>query len=244
MLLPKPAVGEVDEDRKSDQFCALHNLDGAYCSSNSSCYSSGSNSGSDDGEDETDDDNESRGLDESDSEDSDFGAEWTMSKILDIPVWLNQLQTLHFETEVEFEHFQTLCRQLLLQQLRRYNYNTFGSFVNFYKKYAESCRQQPSLSFNDFFAAHRAKFDCKAMSCVGLSIALQGQLLTSLSADYPALSQSVGLVSCEEAVKDVGTYTMHSPNTAKEHVLVAVCIQIGTLLCLDFLLSRLIRFHC
>jgi len=58
---------------------------------------------------------------------------------------------------------------------------------------------------------------------VGLALSL----IQKLRQAHPGLRNSIGPVSCEEAVKDVGSYCMQSPNNVKEHILVAirVCIQ-------------------
>jgi len=53
-------------------------------------------------------------------------------------------------------------------------------------------------------------------------------LIDKLRRRMPYLCRNVTLVSCEEVVKDVGSYSIESPNTTKEHVLLAMKISIGS----------------
>jgi hypothetical protein len=52
-------------------------------------------------------------------------------------------------------------------------------------------------------------------------------LIKNLKVALPANSRSIALVSCEEVVKDFGSYIIESPNTLKEHVLVCIRIKLG-----------------
>lgn len=51
--------------------------------------------------------------------------------------------------------------------------------------------------------------------------------MKKLRQSLPSYARCVALVSCEEVVKEVDSYCIESPNTLKEHVLVAirVCID-------------------
>src|SRR5690606_24090414 len=121
--------------------------------------------------------------DESDANSSededDFGPDWTMDRFLDVPVWLNQLQPLCFDTLNEFERFQMTCEHFVQQNLLKYDYNTFGSFVQFYDQYAAAKQKDADLHLNDFLCGHKAQFDRTAMSCVGLSIVLLQDILST-----------------------------------------------------------------
>ena len=58
-----------------------------------------------------------------------------------------------------------------------------------------------------------------SLSCVGLSIRLIELIKERFGL---SITDYCGTVSCEEIVKDPNKYNMHMPNTAKEHVLVAL----------------------
>ncbi|XP_074603013.1 uncharacterized protein LOC141856567 [Brevipalpus obovatus] len=61
------------------------------------------------------------------------------------------------------------------------------------------------------------------LSCVGMAI----DLFNKLTVAFPERSDSFALVSCEEVVDDPSNYCIHSPNTKKEHVMVAARIALG-----------------
>lgn len=63
-----------------------------------------------------------------------------------------------------------------------------------------------------------------SLSCVGLSLALIQALRTGLG---PELVPYISLVSCEESVKDIGSYSLESPNNLKEHVLVCMAFSLS-----------------
>jgi hypothetical protein len=177
-------------------------------------------SGSDDDSSSDDDDEEQfeeHGLDSSN---------WTVGTLLDLPAWKDLLQPLCFHSIESFEEFESMLQQILQEQMQRYQYNTFSSFVFFCRQFAAAQLLQPDLQLDHFFASFTARLLPDALSCVGLSMILLKQLRGRLGDKYPALSSALGPVSCEEFVKDVGSYTLHSANTLKEHVLLAICIQI------------------
>jgi len=59
------------------------------------------------------------------------------------------------------------------------------------------------------------------LSCVGLSTSIIAKVDQVFGGK---ISDKIALVSCEEVVKDVGSYSIDSPNNLKEHVMVALKI--------------------
>lgn len=169
--------------------------------------------------DDDDDDGQSSSSNELDS------SNWTISSMLELPVWKHSLAPLRFDTNEQFDVFCKELQDILRQQMSRYTYNTFGSFVYFCRQFTAARAQQPDLALDHFFASFRARLLPNALSCVGLSMILLEQLRQRLADKYVGLAAALGPVSCEEFVKDVGSYTLHSANALKEHVLLAICIQ-------------------
>ncbi|CAG2105480.1 unnamed protein product, partial [Medioppia subpectinata] len=149
-----------------------------------------------------------------------LGDESTVEQVLDVPVWSYELTEAKFDTLVHFEEFMIECENLLQQQLLSYEYNTFNSFLQFYQNFKKAKKSNKSLPLLDFVSNYKSRISRDSLSCVGLSISL----IRKLRQMYTRFSRSIALVSCEESVKDVGAYSMQSPNNVKEHCL--VCIKI------------------
>ena len=122
----------------------------------------------------------------------------------------------------EFEEFLIECENVLQRELESNAYNTFHSFLQFYHNFKKAKKNNKSLRLIAFVSNYRSHISKDSLSCVGLSISL----IRKLRQMYPKLSRSIALVSCEEAVKDTGAYSMESPNNVKEHVLIAIRINI------------------
>ena len=154
----------------------------------------------------SDDDEDDRSLTSS------FLESLTLEGILDAPKWTSDLVAVHFDTLVSFNAFLLRAQDLIQQELSAHDYNTFTPFVDFYHKYdTSSCKSLVDFvkGFNDL----TEKED--GLSCVGLSI----RLLEKMQKHERRLGGSLAIVSCEEAVKDIGSYQIDAPDSLKEHVL-------------------------
>ncbi|XP_054159791.1 uncharacterized protein LOC128958001 [Oppia nitens] len=164
--------------------------------------------------------------------------ELTVEQVLDVPVWSNELKEARFATLEQFEEFMIDCESLLQQQLVTYDYNTFNSFLQFYNNYRKENNKKkqkkntnnnnnnnnrPAIPLINFVSNYKSRIAKDSLSCVGLSI----QLIRKLRQTNQRFSRSIGLVSCEEAVKDTGAYTIQSPNNVKEHCMVCIKVNIG-----------------
>lgn len=143
-----------------------------------------------------------------------------INDFLETPIWLAELKTTEFGDEPELSDFLLICQDILQQELSSKSYNTFPSFIRFHDEYLRS--EDPS--FVKFVTSFKSRLYHDGLSCVGLAISL----LNLLVLRFPDYAASIGLVSCEEVVKDPDNYCIYSPSAKKEHCMVAIKIAIGS----------------
>ncbi len=146
----------------------------------------------------------------------------TVEQVLDIPFWSHEPQEAKFSSLRQFEDFYISCENILQHELQSYDYNTFNAFIQFYQNYKKAKKSNKSISLINFISDYKTRICKESLSCVGLSLSL----IKKLRQTNPLYARSIALVSCEEAVKDTGAYSMESPNNVKEHVLVCIRINI------------------
>lgn len=159
-----------------------------------------------------------------------------VSKILNPAVWSTELTPINFADLSALEDFLIASEALLQQELEEKVYNTFTPFVRFHNDYQEfnirkknianrhsSGPASVSSSLLSFLTTHhQSQLYMDGLSCVGMAI----DLFNKLRVAFPERSDSFALVSCEEVVDDPSNYCIHSPNTKKEHVMVAARIAL------------------
>lgn len=148
----------------------------------------------------------------------DAGRKYTVDQMLDVPFWSYELENATFDKLIDFEQFVIKCEDILQHELVAHNYNTFNSFINFYHDYKNIKKKENNISLVDFIANYKTEVSVESLSCVGLALSL----IVKLRRANPKHTSCIGLVSCEEVVKDTGSYCMESPNNVKEHVMVAI----------------------
>nr|XP_027194125.1 uncharacterized protein LOC113788865 [Dermatophagoides pteronyssinus] len=152
----------------------------------------------------------------------------TLEKLLDIPHWSAELKQIEFKTIEQFENALIKWEDILQQVLECYDYNTFGSYVDFYHSY-----QKSNSNLTDFILNYQAKITTESMSCVAQSLVL----MQNLSANDSLYGSNFSLVSCEEMImimtaengegKLQTKYQLDAKNNVKEHVLVCLKFQIA-----------------
>ncbi|CAG2111483.1 unnamed protein product [Medioppia subpectinata] len=148
--------------------------------------------------------------------------ELTVEQVLDVPEWADhELLEARFPELNLFEEFTMECEHTLQQELVTYDYNTFTAFVRMYRNYRRAA-DHTGVPLIDYLSKYRSRVERDSMSCVGMSVAL----VKRLRQQYPRFARSVGLVSCEEAVRDAGAYSIKSANNVKEHNLVCVRVLV------------------
>lgn len=81
----------------------------------------------------------------------------------------------------------------------------------------------------DFYRSYRPPITSEHHTCVGLTLELMKELFV-LEERFPGLIEKLYLVSCEECIDNVLSYTSELPNpydSEKEHVLLALKININ-----------------
>jgi len=158
--------------------------------------------------------------------------EWdslTVDNVLQPPVWGHDLKSISFSSLTSLEEFLIQSQDVIQQELVRHDYNTFSSFVTFYSDYQKYVRTerndgQNKPSFLDFVNKYKnLEEEFGGLSCVGLSTSIIAKVDQVFGGK---ISDKIALVSCEEVVKDVGSYSIDSPNNLKEHVMVALKIAL------------------
>lgn len=183
-------------------------------SSSSSSCTDDTLSSCEDGEEESDD---------SEGRSSVLWNELTVDRVLDAPVWIQDLPVASFAHLIEFESFIIRCQDVIQRQMVAHDYNTISPF----NKFHQSFRQSGKDSLLDFVSGYTDDLveQQDSLSCVGLSLAL----IQELQRTENRYSHCFAHVSCEEVIKDVGAYSIGSPNNLKEHVIVAVRISLAPL---------------
>ncbi|KAI1301841.1 hypothetical protein HDE_03054 [Halotydeus destructor] len=135
----------------------------------------------------------------------------TVEQVLDVPNWTRNLDMAEFDTMASFESFVRKCEDIAQLEMASHHYDTFTSLIEMYTDYRSS-----GQSLYNFVPGYNKDLSRHGMSCVGLS----RSLIHKLRLAFPHFARCIALVSCEEVVKDYGTYAIESPNNLKEHVLV------------------------
>ncbi|OTF74874.1 hypothetical protein BLA29_006992 [Euroglyphus maynei] len=153
----------------------------------------------------------------------------TLEKLLDIPHWSDELKQVEFQSMQQFENALIKWEDILQQVLECYDYNTFGSYVDFYHSY-----QKSNSNLTDFILNYEAKITTESMSCVAQSLVLMQNLSIE---DCLYGGSNFSLVSCEEMImimtadengegKLQTKYQLDAKDNVKEHVLVCLKFQI------------------
>lgn len=147
----------------------------------------------------------------------------TVEQVLDTPVWSGKLREAIFPEKnlIQLEDFLMRSQDILQKELEAHDYDTFSSFIGFYQNFRLS--NQSLVQFVSRYDKDLRENEETGLSCVGLSLSL----LERIQKSEPELGFHLSIVSCEEVVKEIGSYCMNSPNTLKEHVLLAMRIRIG-----------------
>lgn len=149
-----------------------------------------------------------------------------MDQLLDIPYWSDELKEGQFNTLKDLETALIEWEDILQQGLENYDYNTFGSYVDFYQ-----CYKNSNQTLCDFILNYQAKITMDSMSCVAQSL----MLIQNLTMNDNKFGSMFSLVSCEEMVmittemndgKLQTKYQLESKDNVKEHVLVCLKVHI------------------
>lgn len=91
----------------------------------------------------------------------------------------------------------------------------------------------PDQTLTEFFPKYNPPIRAHKHTCVGLGMEVIKRLKV-LEKDFPGITKSMTLVSCDENIQDVVDYTTSFPGpqgflveTEKDHVMVAIHVRVG-----------------
>ncbi|CAG9788919.1 unnamed protein product [Diatraea saccharalis] len=109
------------------------------------------------------------------------------------------------------------------------NYDSVNNFLSLYDTYMAS----PDEDLETFFPKYNPPIRAHKHTCVGLAMEVMKRLRV-LEKDYPGITKSMMLVSCDENIQDLLDYTTSFPGpqgflieTEKDHVMVAIHVKVG-----------------
>lgn len=109
------------------------------------------------------------------------------------------------------------------------NYDSVNNFLSLYDGYMAA----PDATLEEFFPKYNPPIRPKKNTCVGLGMEVIKKLKV-LETEFPGITKSMMLVSCDENIDDLVDYTTSSPGpqgflieTEKDHVMVAIHVKIG-----------------
>lgn len=108
------------------------------------------------------------------------------------------------------------------------NYDSINNFLSLYDGYMAS----PDETLDVYFKKYNPPIRAHKHTCVGLGMEVMKRLKV-LEKDFPGITKSMMLVSCDENIEDLQDYTTSFPGpqgflieTEKDHVLMAIPIKI------------------
>lgn len=109
------------------------------------------------------------------------------------------------------------------------NYDSVNNFLSLYDAYMAA----PDAVLKEYFPKYNPPIRPKKNTCVGLGMEVMKKLKI-LEKDFPGITKSMMLVSCDENIDNLVDYATSSPGpqgflieTEKDHVMVAIHIKIG-----------------
>lgn len=108
------------------------------------------------------------------------------------------------------------------------NYDSINNFLSLYDGYMAA----PDQTLKDYFPKYNPPIRARKHTCVGLGMEVIKRLKT-LEKEFPGITKSMMLVSCDENIQDLKDYTTSFPGpqgflieTEKDHVMVAIHVKI------------------
>lgn len=109
------------------------------------------------------------------------------------------------------------------------NYDSVNNFISLYDSYMTA----PDDTLEEFFPKYNPPIRAHKHTCVGLGMEVIKRLKV-LEKDFPGITKSLMLVSCDENIEDLRDYTTSFPGpqgflieTEKDHVLVAIHVRVA-----------------
>lgn len=108
------------------------------------------------------------------------------------------------------------------------NYDSINNFISLYDAYMAA----PDATLQEYFPKYNPPIRPHKHTCVGLAMEVE-KLLKGLEKDFPGISKSMMIVSCDENIQDLVDYTTSSPGpqgflieNEKDHVMLAIHVKV------------------
>lgn len=156
------------------------------------------------------------------------GLKWPAEHPLPPPRWGAPRPALHLSL-VQYEELVAKAEALLSRLVVSENYDSVNNFLSLYDAYMAS----PDQTLAEHFPKYNPPIRAHKNTCVGLGMEVMKRL-KSLEADFPGITKSMMLVSCDENIQDLEDYATSFPGpqgflieTEKDHVMVAIHIKVA-----------------
>lgn len=157
-----------------------------------------------------------------------LGGPWPPAHPLPPPRWGAPRPALHLSLQ-RYEDLVAKAEALLSRLVVSENYDSINNFLSLYDGYMAS----PDQELNEYFPKYNPPIRAHKHTCVGLGMEVMKRLKT-LENDFPGITKSMMLVSCDENIQDLDDYTTSFPGpqgflieTEKDHVMVAIHVKVG-----------------
>lgn len=156
------------------------------------------------------------------------GLQWPADHPLPPPRWGAPRPALHLSL-VQYEELVSKAEALLNRLVVSENYDSVNNFLSLYDAYMAS----PDQTLAEYFPKYNPPIRAHKNTCVGLGMEVMKRL-KSLEADFPGITKSMMLVSCDENIQDLKDYATSFPGpqgflieTEKDHVMVAIHVKVA-----------------
>lgn len=130
---------------------------------------------------------------------------------------------------VQYEELVSKAEALLSRLVVSENYDSVNNFLSLYDAYMAS----PDQTLAEYFPKYNPPIRAHKNTCVGLGMEVMKRL-KSLEADFPGITKSMMLVSCDEDIQDLEDYATSFPGpqgflieTEKDHVMVGIHVKVA-----------------
>lgn len=156
-----------------------------------------------------------------------LGPQWPADHPLPAPRWGAPRPALHLSLS-KYEDLVAKAEAILSRLVVAENYDSVNNFLTLYETYMAS----PDETLKEFFPKYNPPIRAHKHTCVGLGMEVMKRLKV-LENDFPGITKSMMLVSCDENIEDLLDYTTSFPGpqgflieTEKDHVMMAIHVRV------------------
>lgn len=128
----------------------------------------------------------------------------------------------------QYEDLVAKAEALLSRLVVSENYDSINNFISLYDAYMAA----PDATLAEYFPKYNPPIRPHKHTCVGLAMEV-AKCLKGLEKDFPGISKSMMLASCDENIEDLVDYATFSPGpqgflieTEKDHVMLAIHVKV------------------